>query len=233
MIQNALLLADLEDVLRFIVPVIFVVIWVVSQVMRAGSAQRSQGTPSDESEEYEDWYEEAEAGEKETPTQLSNEIESFLRKVRGEAPKSPPVRQRVPELRPVPERTVVASVPIEATPVEASLVEATAMSTDAYEAVSDRFSAQAARLGADVGHADERVEEHLHEAFDHTLGSLADTSMGADASKGSDGVSPYDGTEDLAVPSTASEFRDLLGTPESIRKAVVLNEILTRPADRW
>ena len=34
------------------------------------------------------------------------------------------------------------------------------------------YGDRAAHLGEEVGEADERLEEHLHEAFDHQLGAL-------------------------------------------------------------
>lgn len=223
--SNLLLAAGIEDFVQLLIPVIFVIIWVVSQVMQLGGAKKSKGELQGEVEEYDHWSEDEEQAEEKTASDpLSDEIEAFLRKVRGKEQESTPARQDS-------QRPAVARP----APIEASVVEAVPVATavgDSEVAVSDRFSSQTARLGADVGQADERAEKHRHEAFDHAVGNLADTSVGAE-SEYEEGAGAAQDSEGVAVPVSASEFRDLLSTPESVRKAIVLNEILSRPTARW
>jgi hypothetical protein len=82
---------------------------------------------------------------------------------------------------------------------------------------------QASALGEDVALADERMEEHLHERFDHGIGSLGDSSdaVHEDPNKGK--------LPKEAV--TTGEIVDVFRDPSRVREAIVLNEILTRP--KW
>ncbi len=237
MLSSFCLLAEI-DWIRLIFPVVVVIVWIISQVIKVGAGQ--QASQVAEEGEYEDWYDEAEdeqyshGGERREEASsdpLKNEIEAFLRKVRGEepAPALPrePVRKAAP---PAPRETP----PSPSTPVQTTVVAAAATADSASDPITDRFSSQTARLGADVGQADERAEQHMHEAFDHAVGGLADTSTPAPDAQDTESTGhPAVPTDELSVPSTASEYRDLLSSPDSIRRALVLNEILTRPTNRW
>lgn len=221
------LLADFEWV-KLIIPAIMVLGWALSQLARMGQKSQAEGQRNelDDEDDYQAWYDEAERQPAENSQDpIANEIETFLRKVRGE---DPPASQGSSPVRPTPvvARTPLRDEPPVAEPIAATVIETVAGRTGTHDATGDRFAAQASRLGADVGHTGERVEQHMQEAFDHAVGSLADTSTPAEGA--------HDlGDEDFSIPVSASEYRDLLNSPESIRKAVVLNEILSRPTERW
>lgn len=92
---------------------------------------------------------------------------------------------------------------------------------------SNRIGKQGARLGKGVDQADDVMEAHLHQAFDHTVGTLKGAPEGRPASIGpSEAVSSQGG-------ATADSLRALLKSPAGMRNAVLLNEILRRPTENW
>ena len=72
--------------------------------------------------------------------------------------------------------------------------------------------------GSSVDMADERIQSRLHDTFDHEVGTL-------------------DHQEAAAVEMThspAEEISEMLRTPQGMRNAIILGEILTRPDfDNW
>jgi len=89
------------------------------------------------------------------------------------------------------------------------------------------FAQRGARLTAGVDAADERMEAHLHQVFEHKLGEL-----GARTSVAADSVLDDDSGR-ARGPQTSLDIRKLFSTPENVRNAILLNEIIQRPADRW
>ncbi len=88
---------------------------------------------------------------------------------------------------------------------------------------SQEFSKEVADLGQRVKQADEQFDVQLHQKFDHKLGSLADQ-----AAAGTGGQQPID-----RATSPAAQIAAMLASPDGVRQAVLLNEILRRPTDRW
>jgi hypothetical protein len=92
------------------------------------------------------------------------------------------------------------------------------------------FKRRTEQLGSEVAHIDTEIEQHLHKTFDHTIGNLAGV-------RGEAAVAPVaiESSEfaaaDLAVADTG--IYTLLSDPDSIRDAIILNEILRRPEERW
>ncbi len=80
------------------------------------------------------------------------------------------------------------------------------------------ITAGATRLGAEVGQADEKVEAHLREKFDHQLSRMDDPDDKAGAEAGA---------------AFAARIAEMFRSPQSIQQAFILNEILTRPEQRW
>ena len=100
------------------------------------------------------------------------------------------------------------------------------------EATSDRqigsqlSSEHLARHAAHLGDLDDRSrEEGVHDHFDFEVGQLGDSS---------DAVHEDPNAEKLPAEAvTASEIVDIFRHPERIREAIILNEILARPENRW
>lgn len=87
---------------------------------------------------------------------------------------------------------------------------------------SEAFRQEVADLGQSVRQADEQFDVQLHQKFDHELGSLGHST----------GTS---GTTEAGSPprSPAAQIAAMLASPEGVRQAIILNEILHRPSDRW
>ena len=89
------------------------------------------------------------------------------------------------------------------------------------------FSQRVARLGRAVDVADDQMEAHLHQVFEHKLGQLGvRTSVAADSILDDD-------SDPAKEPPAELDVRKLFETPENIRNAILLNEIIRRPEHLW
>ncbi|MCX6637173.1 MAG: hypothetical protein NT090_19120 [Acidobacteria bacterium] len=95
------------------------------------------------------------------------------------------------------------------------------------------FSRRTSQLGGEVAQADRQIDQRLHKKFDHAVSRLAGV-------PGEAAVAPVA----IATPDLAASISDLpvtspaglallLTNPDSLRQAIVLNEILHRPEERW
>jgi hypothetical protein len=85
---------------------------------------------------------------------------------------------------------------------------------------TDDLARHAAELGEELDQADERMDARLHQQFDHAVGALGDSSdaVHEDPAKGQ--------LPKEAV--TTREIIDVFRSPERIREAIIMNEILNR-----
>ncbi|MBI2478304.1 MAG: hypothetical protein HYV60_06575, partial [Planctomycetia bacterium] len=90
------------------------------------------------------------------------------------------------------------------------------------------FDEHISHLGEDVDKSDDRMEAHLHEYFEHDLGAL-----GARTAAAADSTLDDDSPATKRKPEKPPNFLELLQNPASVRQAIILSEILTRPSDRW
>ena len=75
-------------------------------------------------------------------------------------------------------------------------------------------------------HLDDRpIEKGIHDHFDDSVGQLGDSSDAIHEDPNADML------PEVAV--TTGEIIDIFRNPERIREAIVLNEILMRPEERW
>lgn len=178
------------------------------------------------------------------PGNAQNEIEEFLRRV-GNQPAVPPrpvapppvarpvrrlARTQQPKAGSPPRRSLAA----EALPVE---VVQQPESVDAY--VRERmdtgaFQQRAEHLSETGERADSQMEAHLKSAFDHKVGTLAGREMitsEADTTPTS-GAGSSMGGESNVSPAAASLIK-MFADPSNRRNAIILNEILNRPEQRW
>lgn len=79
---------------------------------------------------------------------------------------------------------------------------------------------RAERLGEVVGLADEKMEGHLHEVFDHSVVSLKQEKQSEQRTRAS---------SSRATSKIAAELHAMLRSPTSVRHAIILSEILKRP----
>ena len=79
----------------------------------------------------------------------------------------------------------------------------------------------AEHLGDEVSRANDQVDQHVHDVFDHQVGELD----GAYASPAATIPAEGDGLH--------HELKRALRSPQQVRRAVVFSEILRRPEWRW
>lgn len=180
-----------------------------------------------------------------------NEIEEFLKRAAAmrarqqqaagaprpatpPAPTPPPARAPLaPLTNRLPQSSVRDLEPIE----EAEVIEADAVSGDDVAADVERhldvsgFRDHISHLGESIKSSDEAIEAHLHQTFEHRLGTLGGRTETAEDST-------LDDDENAAKTgpvraSTAADLREQIRSPGQIRNLIILSEILTPPHDRW
>ena len=202
-------LAAIEDWMRVIVPLLFVIFWVIQQVF--GGDKKPQPPPKRRPKLPPDAPGDAE--------QVRNELQDFLREA----------AQRQNQGQPRPVHAAAVDDIVEAEIVEpVRRMHPAAVSTQTGDTVppvgKQLFAERVSHLGEEVAQADEKVESHLHEVFDHDVGRMPD---------GYNDDKNNDDEEKVVVPKLAYEIRELFRRPKSVRQAIVLSEVLRRPDDRW
>jgi hypothetical protein len=85
------------------------------------------------------------------------------------------------------------------------------------------FRDEVADLGQRVKQADQQFDEQLNKKFDHALGSFGEGHLA-----GTGGQQPIG-----KATTPAAQIAAMLASPDGVRQAIMLNEILNRPTDRW
>jgi hypothetical protein len=88
-------------------------------------------------------------------------------------------------------------------------------------ASTQQFREEVADLGERVKQADEQFDRQLNQKFDHELGTLGSRSSASDQP-----------AEPVAA-TPAANIAAMLASPAGVQQAIVINEILRRPTDRW
>lgn len=142
---------------------------------------------------------------------MPDDIEEFLRRAaQRRAGRRPPVEPAPAPARPNPPRRIEPEI-VDAEPIQ-DLPKHLAQYLD-----TTSFQQRAAHLAEEVDQADEKVEAHLHETFDHTVGDLT----GKPASE-------------PARPAAAPDsLLHQLARPGNLRQAIIFSEIFRRPEERW
>jgi hypothetical protein len=163
------------------------------------------------------------------PREVADEIEDFLRRaVEGRKP------QDARPARP-PQSSPAAAAPVRAEvvaktrkPVGEQVGEHVNQYLDEQE-----FSRRGDELGKEVATADREIGQRLHQVFDHRVSQLE--AVPGEAAKPPTAYEPPDLVGAGAdIPSTfATGLLDLVESPDSLRQAIILNEILHRPEERW
>jgi hypothetical protein len=229
-----ILIAAAEDwirlILKFIVPIIFVVIYLYNQLLSASKPKVPQPRPQ-RRPEGERALRPAQPPAKGAPaSKLNDEIEQFLKRAndrrgdRAQREKRPSVK--APSKAP--------PKPLVETPLDAEVVERrefSSVSDSVEKHLANRgFSQRSEHLADDIVRADQQMEQHLQKSFSRRVGTFGDSA--AQTAK----EAPLTDTEPVvqnAAPSGASILGALLSNPLELKQAIVLNEILTRPEHRW
>lgn len=194
------------DWLDGLVPLLFVLFWIVSQVVtlirrvagdggRPGPAPVVPPRPADDAREV-----------------LERQIGEFLRESRGDRGRAPavkPVASRPEPRRPKPPKPVQR----QATPGAASRVPPPLPA--APPRLSDRHLQP-------LGEAGDDIAEHVDGAFAHDLRHRAAASSAAATVTGS-----------ASGGTIAADLAAALRDPATLRRLVLVREVLERPVDRW
>jgi hypothetical protein len=147
----------------------------------------------------------------------------------------PQRRQQLPRERPQPARAQQSSPPrlvpetVRYAPAEVVDAELAEVGDNVARHVAEHLrgpqeiAEHTRHLGEEVDAADEKLEAHLHQVFDHELGRLKKS---ASVTAATPHAAP-------APDTTISEMLQMLSSPASIRDAFVMSEILRRPEERW
>jgi hypothetical protein len=232
------LAAGIGEILGFLVPIVFFVIYALNQLLSAKGNQPPARNAQRRAPERGERPLEPAAGppkpQADPASQLNAEIEQFLKRAtqrRGERP----MRERAaraatatPKAPPKPPREAARQAPIDVVPIERRDFDAVAASVEKHLA-NRGFSERAEHLADEVARADEQMEQHLQQAFGHRVGTLAAEAAVAGATPVTD-VQPTVKTD---APSAAASLAAVLASPQGMRQAIVLGEILARPEHRW
>lgn len=252
-----LLLADLADTLRVVMPIIFVVIYGVAHLVGAIQQekkkrdQRPQPPPEPAElaglERMGEKRPEPVAGKPATLEEtLRREVEEFLKRAQGEpakkpaaAPKRPPQRQRPaatqqPRLQQPPEETqprrlVDAPGSLTGRPKEPAF-EAAHSGLPTGAAV-DAYVTEQMRGVAAIGQHASRLGEEVALADDRMQAQVQqkfDHRVGTLAPISASTVKPIEQSS-----AAAREFRELLARPNGLKQIIIANEIFRRPEERW
>lgn len=171
---------------------------------------------------------------------MRNEVEEFLKRVaqmRAQAEAQARAGQQTRPSQPTavpptpqPSRTPPRSEAAYPQPISAELVDAEL--ADTGDTVSrhvtedlrgtEQISEHTRRLGEDVEQADDKLEAHLHQTFDHQVGRLRSSVTDVAAVAASDVK---------RTGFTAGSIAGMLLSPDNIRNAIILGEILKRPGE--
>jgi len=165
---------------------------------------------------------------------MAGDIEDFLRRAAQRRAPQPPASAIPPGMQMLGDDDV-----IDADIVDADIVEDPGILSghDVGDHVTRHintsdFGERMSHMGEDVDRADDRMESHLHEYFEHALGDLGGATSRASNSTLDDDNAPQDPI-DPKKAKTKFNIRQLLRSPSSIRDAIVLSEILRKPDFRW
>jgi hypothetical protein len=219
------LIADVGDLIGFLIFLLFLIISVVGSLankwrqMQEEAARRArQPRPQRPPRQ---------------PRPLDDEIADFLRtagerreggkpRPSGGPPGAPPPRPAAtrPSQPPTPPPRPRTEEPLEVKPLETGprrLAEELATRT--------LTSGSLGHLSSDVAQADDRLESRLRQTFAHDLSTLS----------AKPSVSPSSPAEPATPlpPTAAAGLTALLASGANLRNAVILSEIINRPEHRW
>jgi hypothetical protein len=87
------------------------------------------------------------------------------------------------------------------------------------------IEAHTRQLGAEVDQADDKLEAHLQQVFDHKVGQLK--------KQATDSVPKTPAVGEEAVTLTSANIAEMMRSPQAIRNAIILGEVLHRPEEQW
>ena len=176
------------------------------------------------------------------PNPVDQEIGDFLRRAaqqRGAQPAGQQGGGPQPQPAPRPQRRPASPrrpAPAADAPVQAEVVGERPVGGAVEKHVrqhldADEFRRRSEQLGAEVAQADDKVEGRLRQKFDHRVSRLT-------GRPGEAAATPAEPSAAAVAPgelpvTAAAGLAALFATADSIRHAIIINEILRRPEERW
>jgi hypothetical protein len=217
------LLADAGDVIEIAALILIVVIPAVAQMIaKVKQAQQppAKGPPRP-----------GQPPKRPAPADVANEIEDFLKKA---AQKRDLKRPSPIPARPAPRKVDKIEKPVKAEVVADRPVGGVVEQHVQKYLDAEEFQRRESQLGEEVAQSDREIDQHLHQVFDHDVSQLA--TLPGEAAAAPVAVGPMELTgpsQEEIPPLFASGLFESLSNPDALRQAIVLNEILHRPEERW
>lgn len=212
-----MLLADIEDVVRILIILLIFGVPVIGQLI----AKFRQMPPP---------------GQRPLPPRpalpdkLTDQLEDFLHHRVAQKPQAKPARPAgLRSLSPQAPQPVRAEVVAEVKkPVGGQVTEHVRQHLDQQD-----FDRREHELGKKVAQVDQQTTQHFQQVFGHHVSTLE--AMPAEAASPPSAYKPPDlmGLADDVPGLFTTGLLELLTTPESLRQAIILNEVLHRPEERW
>ena len=227
-LDESVLIADGEGVLFFLIVILFTVIGGLTQLfkkLQEGQQDPRRPRPGPRPAHRPGGVRPGGARANVPPGRdpVRDEVQQFLREAADR--RGGPRPQQARRVGPPPaERPIV----LEEVPEPDSVAEHVRQ-----QVPGQRFGDLSSDVGEHLARTGEVVEEHVHKVFDHRVGRLEGTpGESAYAAQAEEAESPEDRID--ALPQTAAAgLAAMLAEPTSLRRAILLSEILQRPEHRW
>ncbi len=237
------ILAELGELIGAIVPLLFIVIWVVQRIIEANKAIRGREPHPAMPEAAENAPGGAERPGGQQADSLRAQVEEFLRRAgqseENQGAKGTPVpaaASRDTKLLVSSERGDSGRGSDQRDRTRASKSSSPGRRQTAgprprqslAQSAEDRIGARArtiaqnaSNLGQRIVTDDQQFDVQLKSKFDHTLGKLAANTV------------PASELTPVRESTPASQIAEMLANPDGVRQAIILNEVLRRPTERW
>jgi len=226
------LFAKPGDIFEVLIPIVVFLLVMVGKLISAIRTPQQPGGPVRPSVPPPRQPQSAPQGQAQAsrPKSVKEEIDEFLRRAaqrkQEQMPSDVPVRRLQPARSPMAGRAEAIEAVVVERPVGGEVNEHVKKFLDERQ-----FSERAAKMGGDVAAADTKIEQHLKQVFGHGISKLANQG-GETATAPEPEITPYQ-TDMPALSAAGTGVAAMLNNVDDLRQAIVLNEILQRPVDRW
>jgi hypothetical protein len=252
---RSVLLADIGEVIGAVVTLIALFFWIIQKIAEANKAMKPKPARQAQRPQVEGGGQGGAAAAGQQADPLRAQVEEFLRRANqgkdadpGAAPArragqaSRDVEVLVDDVQLQPERRKVGA-PLQSMTPQLAAQPPGSMARDKtrgrsgtrgrkrqslVELADERAAARSKSMADKVSHLGQRIvsedqqfDVQLRAKFDHTVGTLAETSVASSELTPAERDTP------------AGQIAAMLANPDGVRQAIVLNEILRRPIDRW
>ncbi len=226
MIASVPLLANGEGILVAIIMVVAVIAEVVAKWREAQAAGKKANLPRPNPARPKPARPRPAGGQ----DPLADEIGDFLRRAterRGQAGPRPAREGRAsrPVRSPQPAQTEQPVQPILIDEPDGGVAQ------HVQQRMKNDFKRLSPELGTEVAEADDKMDDHLHQVFDHRLGRLG--VMSGETAKPTAVNEPAAASAPATTVPLAQAVAGILANPATASQAILLHEILRRPEERW